>query len=220
MSPLEQELLDVEGVANAHVRITDRGPTGVRVVLSSGADRARVAGDIRRILDQRGLTSTVEDRLDDVDAGRSLPPPAALHRPTPPVPGPEPDPRPEPYPRPPMAPRTSPGATEGLGVTVEETADSCAVTVARGDRSARRVARRTERSVRVAALGALWELSGRTDPAPELSSVTVAEAGHRRSVTVVLIGGDVVGVGSAMIGATELLGFLEAAELAAKAIPT
>lgn len=209
MSPLEQELLAVEGVRNAHVRITERGPTGVRVVLADDADRARVAADIHRLLEDRGLSTLI-------DPGPVAPEPSHGPAGLPEVPPP-----PAPFPARSTArtetdeePATAPQPLPSLIVGVEDAGRSCRVTVQSAGRSATRQSAVNPESIRTAALGALWEILERTEPLPEIVSVTIGSAAHRSMLTVVLDDQSSIGVGSALIGATKLRAFVEAARLA------
>ncbi|MDH3308969.1 MAG: hypothetical protein OEO77_15825 [Acidimicrobiia bacterium] len=219
MSPLEQELLAVEGVRNAHVRITERGPAGVRVVLADDADRVKVAADIHRLLEGRGLSTLI-------DPGPVAPRPGAGPAGLPEVP-PPPSPFPARSPHPdagaafvaeadtPAAPAKAP---ESLVVGIEDAGGESWVTVQHGPLEARRLAGVSAEAIRVAALSALWEVLENQRPLPEIVSVVVAPAGHRSMLTVVLNDGGSVGVGSALIGATRLRAFVDACRLASASL--
>lgn len=243
MKPLEESLLGLSGIEQAHVRLSEDGPTGVRVVLASDADPSLVSRAIKELFTSRGLTVVV----DEGDRG-SVPPivPVVTDQPAGDQPegdairafsGPEPD-EVEPAPQSASARspvnQTNPTGLQGqspvsspvdLAVAVSEGPTYCDVAVRVGPH--RRSVRRSNPdpvSIRETILDALNEASGRSGIRPTIVSF------DRRSIdqgsvekimiTVVLESAGQLGVGSALVRGTEFHAFGFAAMAALRYLPS
>ncbi|MBK5266983.1 MAG: hypothetical protein JJE47_06055 [Acidimicrobiia bacterium] len=244
MKPLEESLLGLSGIEQAHVRLSENGPTGVRVVLAADADRSLVARAIKELFTSRGLTVVV----DEGDRG-SLSPivPMVTDQPAEDQSevdaitinsGPEPDEM-EPAPqsvsaRPPVN-QTKRTGLQGqnpesdpvdLAVAVSEGPTYCDVAVRVGPH--RRSVRRSNPdpvSIREAILDALNEASGRSGIRPTIvsvdrRSVDQGSASEKAMITVVLESAGQLGVGSALVRGTEFHAFGFAAMAALRYLPS
>ena len=228
LKPLEESLLSLAGIEQAHVLLSDDGPAGVRIVLAADADRAMVANAIRELFTTRGLTVAVDD-------GRAEPAPDENHFPVLPhmvehaAPDPDsaeivadpPEPSVQAPPiRPSLAASSVPGPVQ-LAVAVSEGPTYCDVAVRVGpDRRSVRRSNSDPTSIREAILDALNEASGRAGIRPTIVSVDQREVAHKMMVTVVLESSGQVGVGSALLRGTEFHAFGIAALAALQHLPT
>ncbi|MDH5421354.1 MAG: hypothetical protein OEY55_06090 [Acidimicrobiia bacterium] len=226
MKPLEESLLSLAGIEQAHVRLSDDGPAGVRVVLSADADRAMVAKAIRELFTTRGLTVAVDEGRADPEPGENdlpeLPrmaeraksvedePATARLDPGPPASSNQP----------PVVAGTMFGPVQ-LAVAVSEGPTYCDVAVRVGpDRRSVRRSASDPTSIREAILDALNEASGRAGLRPNIVSVDQREVAHKTMVTVVLESSGQVGVGSALLRGTEFHAFGIACLSALQHLPT
>ena len=228
LKPLEESLLSLAGIEQAHVRLSDDGPAGVRVVLAADADRAMVARAIRELFTTRGLTVAVDEGPGDPEPDQTdfpVLPRMAEHaksvqsddepasepvEPGAPVP---PDP-------PPLATGSMLGPVQ-LAVAVSEGPTYCDVAVRVGpDRRSVRRSASDPTSIREAILDALNEASGRAGLRPNIVSIDQREVAHKTMVTVVLESSGQVGVGSALLRGTEFHAFGIAALAALQHLPT
>ncbi len=244
MKPLEESLLGLSGIEQAHVRLSENGPTGVRVVLAADADRSLVSRAIKELFTSRGLTVVV----DEGDRG-SLSPivPMAADQPAEDQPevdpittnsGSEPDEL-EPASqsvsaRPPvnqmkrtgLQGQTPESGSVDLAVAVSEGPTYCDVAVRVGPN--RRSVRRSNPdpvSIREAILDALNEASGRSGIRPtivsvERRSVDQGSVSEKIMITVVLESAGQLGVGSALVRGTEFHAFGFAAMAALRYLPS
>ena len=245
MKPLEESLLGLSGIEQAHVRLSDDGPTGVRVVLAADADRSLVARAIKELFTSRGLTVVVDEgdrgtltpivpKLADQMAERDQPGVDAIAI----NPGPEPDemdPAPEAVTARPSVTETNQTGLQGqspesgpvdLAVAVSEGPTYCDVAVRVGPH--RRSVRRSNPdpvSIREAILDALNEASGRSGIRPTIVSVDRRSVDQRTvsekiMITVVLESAGQLGVGSALVRGTEFHAFGFAAMAALRYLPS
>lgn len=225
----------VEGIEQAHVRISETGPTGVRVVLAADADPALVADSIRQLFSVRGLSVSVEgtgatvtsiggDGTDressDRDEHAVEPPSVASDEsvPQPPAGGDQPE-TPEAAVVATAAP-LAPLSRADLAVAVSEGSSHCDVAVRVGP-SRRAVRRATPDvvSIREAIVDGLNEALGRRSVRPSVVSFDRKTVAGRAMVTVVLESGGQVGVGSAFVSGTEPYAFGVAAVQALQQLP-
>ncbi len=227
MKPLEESLLSLAGIEQAHVRLSDDGPAGVRVVLAADADRAMVANAIRELFTTRGLTVAVDDgRVEPLPDDSDFPVLPRMAEHAQPAEDGEglvsepPEPRLEAPPRPAVAASSLPGPVQ-LAVAVSEGPTYCDVAVRVGpDRRSVRRSNSDPTSIREAILDALNEASGRAGIRPTIVSVDQREVAHKIMVTVVLESSGQVGVGSALLRGTEFHAFGIAALAALQHLPT
>ena len=217
MKPIEESLLSVPGIEQAHVRISDDGPTGVRIVLATDADRAEVADSIKALFTTRGLTVAVDNtsHASVAHIGHAQPTDEqetaveADSEDDAESPGLEPSPV--------AAPTVSP---VDLAVAVSEGSKHCdvAVRVGRDHRAVRR-SNPDVVSIREAVLDALNEVSGRDGIRPTIVSVDQRTVAQKPMVTVVLESDGQVGVGSALVRGTDFHAFGVAAMAALQYLP-
>ncbi len=218
MKPIEESLLGVDGIEQAHVRVADDGPTGVRIVLASDADRDVVADSIKALFTTRGLTVAVDNTSHASVAHIGHAQPSDQHES-----GPVVDPEPSDIetqdrdPSPVAPPTISP---IDLAVAVSEGSKHCdvAVRIGRDHRAVRR-ANPDLVSIREAVLDALNEASGRNGIRPTIVSVEQRTVAQKPMVTVVLESAGQVGVGSALVRGTDFHAFGVAAMAALQYLP-
>ena len=219
MKPIEESLLAVDGIEQAHVRVADDGPTGVRIVLASDADRDVVADSIKALFTTRGLSVAVDNTSHASVAHIGHAQPTDEHESVPVV-DPEPSdiepPDSEPLP---VAPPSSISPID-LAVAVSEGSKHCdvAVRIGRDHRAVRR-ANPDLVSIREAVLDALNEASGRNGIRPTIVSVDQRTVAQKPMVTVVLESAGQVGVGSALVRGTDFHAFGVAAMAALQYLP-
>ena len=228
LKPLEESLLSLAGIEQAHVRLSDDGPAGVRIVLAADADRTMVANAIRELFTTRGLTVAVDEgRAEAAPDENDFPVlPRMVEHAQPDGEGEEavaepPEPNVEAQPnRRSAAASTMPGPVQ-LAVAVSEGPTYCDVAVRVGpDRRSVRRSNSDPTSIREAILDALNEASGRAGIRPTIVSVDQREVAHKMMVTVVLESSGQVGVGSALLRGTEFHAFGIAALAALQHLPT
>lgn len=228
LKPLEESLLGLAGIEQAHVRVSDDGPAGVRVVLAADADRSMVANAIRELFTSRGLTVAV-------DEGQAIPAPGENDFPALPrmVEQAQPaqnqeevapdlgEPTHEAPPNPALVAAAPMVGSVQLAVAVSEGPTYCDVAVRIGpDRRSVRRSNSDPTSIREAILDALNEASGRAAIRPTIVSVDQREVAHKTMITVVLESSGQVGVGSALLRGTEFHAFGIAALAALAHLPT
>lgn len=190
---LRDELLALDGVAEAEVDDSAHSPSGVRVRLEPDADARLVGIEVQRVLAAHGLRSKITG--DDDDSDQPQPPPPVGEEAgadpfaPPPIPPPPLTPPPTAPPpeagKPPVAP-TAPRRYSGLGsIAVEESAEGVAViaTAADGRTSTQRSAP-SEEGMAEAVVLAVAVLAGAGDI--RVVSVTPAPANGSEVVTVVV----------------------------------
>lgn len=228
LKPIEESLLGLEGIEQAHVRLSDDGPAGVRVVLAAGADQSMVANAIRELFTSRGLTVAVDEgsiphvkQLSPDEAEpRSGPPSGDVGPDGPVVPDSEPaqaQPASVAAPSVAGAPAVSPVV---LAVAVSEGPTYCDVAVrVGGDRRSVRRSNPDPGSIREAILDALNEASGRSGIRPTIVSVDQRVVADKTMLTVVLESSGQLGVGSALVRGTDFHAFGQAALAALGYLP-
>lgn len=203
MKPIEESLLAVPGVEQAHVRVSDTGPAGVRIVLADDSDRLSVADSVRELFSERGLSVQMAGNLDVPDEPDAPDAPASIADSVVPAQG------------------DLPGA---LAVAVSEGVDHCdvAVRIQGEGAESRRAVRRSSVGVvaiREAIVDALAEVTGRTGIRPSIMSVDERDVAGVAVLTVVLSVGGAAGVGSAVVRATRFHAFGSAARAAMATLP-
>ncbi len=229
LKPIEESLLSLEGIEQAHVRLSDDGPAGVRVVLAADADQSMVANAIRELFTSRGLTVAVDDgsaapvapmSSDDVET-QSGSPSGNVGPDGPVVPdrgATEAQPASVAAPLMAGAPAVGPVA---LAVAVSEGPTYCDVAVrVGGDRRSVRRSHPDPGSIREAILDALNEASGRSGIRPTIVSVDQRVVADKAMLTVVLESSGQIGVGSALVRGTDFHAFGQAALAALGYLPT
>lgn len=228
LKPLEESLLSLAGIEQAHVRLSDDGPAGVRVVLAADADRAMVANAIRELFTTRGLTVAVdEDPPEPASDEDDFPvlPRMVEHTDSAqddePLQSKPPEPRVEASPSPPSIAASSMLGPVQLAVAVSEGPTYCDVAVRVGpDRRSVRRSNSDPTSIREAILDALNEATGRAGIRPTIVSVDQRAVANNTMVTVVLESSGQIGVGSALLRGTEFHAFGIAALAALQHLPT
>ena len=228
LKPLEESLLSLAGIEQAHVRLSDDGPAGVRVVLAADADRAMVANAIRELFTTRGLTVSVDEGPAEPAPDENDFPvlPRMVEHAHPAQDGEQlesepPEPQVEVPPHPPSIAASSMLGPVQLAVAVSEGPTYCDVAVRVGpDRRSVRRSNSDPTSIREAILDALNEATGRAGIRPTIVSVDQREVAHKMMVTVVLESSGQVGVGSALLRGTEFHAFGMAALAALQHLPT
>lgn len=245
MKPLEESLLGLSGIEQAHVRLSEDGPTGVRVVLAADADRSLVARAIKELFTSRGLTVVVDE-----GDRESLTPIAPMvtdqspegNQPRVDIPTTDSDPEPDEVASAPQPVTVRPSVSQAkrnglpgqssesgpvdLAVAVSEGPTYCDVAVRVGPH--RRSVRRSNpdpASIREAILDALNEASGRSGIRPTIVSVDQQPVDQRSGskeimITVVLESAGQLGVGSALVRGTEFHAFGFAAMAALRYLPS
>lgn len=243
MKPIEESLLGLAGIEQAHVRLSDDGPAGVRIVLAADADRASVAASIRELFTTRGLTVAVADSQEvpmptaaggsesadpimDTPSGQ----PVAEQAGTQDVPSGDPTgveahaASPDPI-DPPLGGTAGPEpaivtSPADLAVAVSEGPLYCDIAVRVGPRRSVRRSSLDLISIREAILDALNEATGRAGIRPTIVSVDERTVSQKTMITVVLEASGQVGVGSALVRGTEFHAFAIAATAALRYLPS
>ncbi|HSR43736.1 MAG TPA: hypothetical protein VLT15_00715 [Acidimicrobiia bacterium] len=193
MTVLHDELMAIDGVAQAQVEIVDDGSPSVRLQVEPGADRRRVGELVQQILAKHGLRSRLAPEQVSAEPVAESPPEASVA-----VVETEPA----------VRPQVAPGGADmphGLrrlrSVAVEEDRSSVVVTV-RDDRgsSARAVGQPGRAALRDAVANAVFELIGEGGAPPSIVAIHRASEGDRQLITVVLDrGAGNLAVGSALV---------------------
>jgi len=210
---LREELMGLDGVAEAEVDETAESPSGVRVRLEADADARLVGVEVQRVLASHGLRSriTAQDDQEDEEEPELVTAPDLEPVPEPaletlaeeqpealmePAPIPPPTMPPPPLTPPPVVPTTEPAPAEsppapaageaGLAsVSVDEARDGVAVTATATDgRTVTQRSEATEAGMFAAAVAAVGTLAEGSPP--ELISVTAMDADGAQAITVVL----------------------------------
>lgn len=227
LKPIEESLLSLEGIEQAHVRLSDDGPAGVRVVLAADADKSMVANAIRELFTSRGLTVALDEgsvgsvtQVSPPEAEQSsepsggspgtnatvhTDPPSEMQQPAGPTAPPVPS-----------SPVVSPVA---LAVAVSEGPTYCDVAVRIVDRRSVRRSNPDPASIREAILDGLNEASGRSGIRPTIVSVDERIVAKKTMITVVLESSGQIGVGSALVRGTGFHAFGQAALAALGYLP-
>jgi hypothetical protein len=191
---LHDELIAIEGVAQAEVEIVDDGSPSVRLQVEPGADRRRVGGLVQQILAKHGLKS----RLAPERANAELP--AAPEPPSNPESAPV-EPQPEPSAPEEVNPAPAVEVRRLTSVGVDESRRGVVVTV-RDDRggSVRAVGRPGRAALRDAVAASVFELVGEGGAPPSIVAIHRAVEGEKQMITVVLDrGAGDLSVGSAFV---------------------
>jgi len=210
---LREELMELDGVAEAEVDEAAESPSGVRVRLEADADARLVGVEVQRVLASHGLRSriTAQDDQEDEEEPELVTAPDLEPVPEPaletlaeeqpealmePAPIPPPTMPPPPLTPPPVVPTTEPAPAEsppapaageaGLAsVSVDESRDGVAVTATATDgRTVTQRSEATEAGMFAAAVSAVGTLAEGSPP--ELISVTAMDADGAQAITVVL----------------------------------
>lgn len=195
MTVLHDELIAIDGVAQAQVEIVDDGSPSVRLQVEPGADRRQVGELVQQILAKHGLKSRLAPEQVSTEP---------VSAPESPVNASVPKVETEPASRPLVAP----GSEDVMhqlrrlrSVAVEEDRSSVVVTV-RDDRggSARAVGQPGRAALRDAVATAVFELIGEGGAPPSIVAIHRASEGDRQMITVVLDrGAGNLAVGSAFV---------------------
>jgi hypothetical protein len=189
MTELRDELIAIDGVAQARVEIVDDGSPSVQLQVEPGADRLAVGTLVQQILAKHGLKSRLapessnsNTQLFTADDLKPLPEEAA------------------------PVEESNPGPVEGsirrlVSVAVEEERRRVVVTV-RDDRgrSASAIGRPGRSALRDAVASAVFELIGEGGAPPSIVAIHRATEGSRQLITVVIDrGAGDLSVGSAIV---------------------
>ncbi|MDF1594524.1 MAG: hypothetical protein P1T08_00315 [Acidimicrobiia bacterium] len=171
---LHDELVAIEGIADAHVEIVEDGPPSVRLQVEPGADRRRVGESVQQILANHGLKSRLApERTESEPVVAPAPPSDGLSAaPADPDAGQE----------------YRPNQVRHLvALAVEEDRRSVKVTARDDrDRTVSTVGQTSRRSLRDAIVGAVSELIDDEGVAPSVVAIHRASEGSREIITVVL----------------------------------
>jgi hypothetical protein len=192
---LREELLALDGVAEAEVDESADSPSGVRVRLEPDADARIVGIEVQRVLAAHGLRSKITD--DEAADQPQPPPPVGLEEPdgspatigTPPIPPPPLTPPPAPPPagagEPTAAPSVRRRPTGLRSIAVEESAEGISVIATAADgRIETRRSTPSEEEMAEAVVLAVAALAGAGDI--RVVSVAPAPANGSEVVTVVV----------------------------------
>lgn len=193
MTALHEELIGIDGVAQAEVEIVDDGSPSVRLQVEPGADRRLVGQLVQQILAKHGLKSRLApERVNNEPGSPPEPPVVAVATVE------ENDPEPEPLEEP-VNPKTI--LRRLRSISVEENQASVIVTV-RDDQggSAKAIGQPGRAALRDAVAAAVFELVGEGGAPPSVVAIHRATEGERQMITVVLDrGAGNLAVGSAFV---------------------
>lgn len=174
MTILHDELVAIEGIADAQVEIVEDGPPSVRLQVEPGADRRRVGESVQQILANHGLKSRLApERTEPEPAVAPAPPSTGLDA-VPADPGAGQENRPD-------------QVRHLAALGVEEDRRSVTVTARDDrDRAVSTVGQPGRRSLRDAIVAAVSELIDDGGVAPSVVAIHRAAEGSREIITVVL----------------------------------
>jgi hypothetical protein len=171
---LHDELVAIEGIADAHVEIVEDGPPSVRLQVEPGADRRRVGESVQQILANHGLKSRLAPERTEPEPVFAPAPPSTGLVAAPADPGSGQENRPD-------------QVRHLAALAVEEDRRSVTVT-ARDDRghAVSTVGQPGRRALRDAIVAAVSELIDDGGVPPSVVAIHRAAEGSREIITVVL----------------------------------